>query len=128
MPAASEGLPAVVRRQPPVNGCHRGLAGSGLRDRGTENCRPRIAIFAGLAVGGGCAPWGELRRTRLVTLLSEALQPLIDQASGRFAATDAECDGRGDSDSTTGEAEGDEDHLVGYANLQQRHGTGQNQN
>ena len=39
MPAASEGLPAVVRRQPPVNGCHRGRAGSGLRDRGTENCR-----------------------------------------------------------------------------------------
>ncbi len=39
MPAASEGLPAVVSRQWPVNGGHRGLAGSGLRDRGKENCR-----------------------------------------------------------------------------------------
>ena len=39
MPAASEGLPAVVSRQWPVNGGHRGRAGRGLRDRGTENCR-----------------------------------------------------------------------------------------
>ena len=39
MPAASEGLPAVVSRQWPVNGGHRGRAGSALRDQGKENCR-----------------------------------------------------------------------------------------